>query len=144
VHVPYKGAGQALTDLMNGTISMTFAALGSELPLMRAGKVKMLAVLDPARYPGLPNIPTLAESVPNFVRPDSWMGFFGPAGLSRPVLGRLNGAMVNAVNAPDVRMKFEQDGLTPIGSSPEQFAAMLRKALDSYASAIKLAGLKAE
>src|SRR4051812_34808258 len=113
VHVPYKGANQALADLLNGNITMTFSALGPLIPFAKAGKIKYVAVLQNARYTGLPNVPTVKETLPNFNRPDSWLGFFGPAGLPAPVLGRLNGEIVKAVAAPDVREKFDRDGLTP-------------------------------
>ena len=144
VHVPYKGANQALTDLMNGNISMTFSAIASQLPLVRAGKVKLLAVLQNTRYVSMPNIPTVKETLPAFNRPESWLGFFGPAGLPGPVLARLSGEVAKAVNLPDVRDKFEQDGLTPIGNTPEQFAAQVRVSVESYGAAIKAAGLKPE
>jgi tripartite-type tricarboxylate transporter receptor subunit TctC len=144
VHVPYKGANQALADLLNGNITMTFAALGSLIPFAKSGKIKYVAILQSQRYAGLPNIPTVKEALPAFFRPDSSLGFFAPAALPAPVLTRLNAEIVKAINAPDVREKFDRDGLTPIGNSPAEFAAMVKSAIEGYAQAIKAAGFKPE
>jgi tripartite-type tricarboxylate transporter receptor subunit TctC len=144
IHVPYKGAGQALTDLMSGTITMTFSTLASQMPYIRSGKVRLVAVLDARRYPSFPDTPTIAEVVPGFARPASWMGFFGPAGLPGPVLQRLNVEIVGAVNSPDVRKKLEDDAFFPIGNTPEQFAAMVKTGLEVFGRAFKVAGLKPE
>jgi tripartite-type tricarboxylate transporter receptor subunit TctC len=143
-HVPYKGAGQALTDLMSGTIAMTFSTIGSQLPYIRSGKVRLVAVLDSNRYPGFPDTPTIAELVPGFARPHSWMGFFGPAALPAPLLARLNADIVGSVNNAEVRKKLEDDAFSPIGNSPEQFAAMVKNGLEVFGRAFKAAGLKPE
>jgi tripartite-type tricarboxylate transporter receptor subunit TctC len=143
-HVPYKGAGQALNDLMSGTIAMTFSTLGSQLPYIRSGKVKLIAVLDAQRYPAFPDVPAAAEALPGFVRPDSWMGFFAPAGLPPALMQRINAEIVATVNAPDVRKKLEDDGFSPIGNTPGEFASMVKSALEIYGRAVKAAGLKPE
>ena len=98
VHVPYKGANQALADLLNGNITMTFAALGSLIPFAKSGKVKYVAILQSQRYAGLPSIPTVKESLPAFFRPDSSLGFFAPAALQAPVLTRLNAEKASLEN----------------------------------------------
>ena len=143
-HVPYKGAGQALTDLMSGTIAMTFSTLGSQLSHIRSGKVRLIAVLDAKRYPAFPEVPAAVEQLPDFVRPDSWMGFFGPAALPSALVQRINAEVVGAINSAEVKKKLEDDGFSPIANSPEQFGAMVRSGMEVYAKAVKAAGLKPE
>jgi len=144
VHVPYKGAGQALTDLMSGTITMTFSAITSQLPFVRSGKLKMIAVLGSRRFGQLPEVPVINEVLPNFERLDAMTGFLGPAALPAPILARLNAELAAAVTAPDVRQKLEADGNIPVGNTPEQFAAHLQRSHQAYVRAVKIAGLKQE
>lgn len=144
VHVPYKGVVPAMSDVAAGQIPMTFIAVANAIPHMRTGKVKILATLEPGRYAGLPGVPSIAESVPNFRKPASWFGFFGPAGLPQPTLARLNAEMVKALNAPDVRTKLEDVGYAVIGNTPEQFAALIKAGMQQYGGIIKAAGIQAE
>ncbi|OGA03840.1 MAG: hypothetical protein A3H35_21660 [Betaproteobacteria bacterium RIFCSPLOWO2_02_FULL_62_17] len=143
-HVPYKGAGQALNDLMTGTITMTFSAITSQLPFLRSGKLKLIAVLGSKRFGALPDVPTVSEALPNFENLEAMTGFLGPAGLPAPLLSRLNAELAGAVNSTDVRTKLEADGNTPVGNTPEQFAAHLQRAHLSYVRAVKLVNLKPE
>lgn len=144
VHVPYKGAGQAINDLMSGTISMTFSAITSQLPFVRSGKLKLIAVLGSKRFGAMPDVPTMTEALPNFETLEAMIGYLGPAGLPAPVLARLNADLVAAVTAPDVRVKLEADGNIPVGNSPEQFGAHLQRAQQAYIRAVKIANLKPE
>jgi tripartite-type tricarboxylate transporter receptor subunit TctC len=144
VHVPYKGAAQALVDLSSGQISMTFSILAPVMPYVRSGKVRLIAVLDSARVPSLPDVPTMAETLPNMQRLEGGLGFFGPAGLPRPIVQRVNAEISKAVFAPDVKAKLEEFGFRVIASTPEEFVASLARAHDSYGRAVKLAGLKPE
>jgi len=143
-HVPYKGAGQALNDLMTGTITMTFSAITSQLPFLRSGKLKLIAVLGTQRFAALPDIPTMSEALPNFENLEAMTGFLGPAGMPAPVLGRLNGDLAATVKSAEVRAKLEADGNTPVGNSPEQFGAHLQRAYQAYVRAVKLVNLKPE
>jgi tripartite-type tricarboxylate transporter receptor subunit TctC len=106
--------------------------------------VRVLAVAEPARYPGLPDVPTIAESLPRFDKPSTWFGFFGPAGLPRPVLQRLNADIVKTVHAPELKPKLDESGFAVVGSTPEEFALQLRKGLEVYGRIVKLVGLKPE
>ena len=144
IHVPYKGAGQAINDLMAGNISMTFSAITSQLPFVRSGKLKLLAVLGSKRFGQFPDTPTLPEQLPGFETLEAMIGFLGPAGLPAPILQRLYTELAASVTAPDVRAKLEADGNVPVGSTPEQFAAHLLRSQQSYARAVKLVGLKPE
>ncbi len=144
VHVPYKGAAPALTAVVSGEVSMTVNGTPESAPLGRAGKIKLLAVAETQRWPGLPDVPALAEILPGYERPPGWYGFFAPAGLPQPVLARLNTEIVKGLNSPDVRPKLEQSGLTVVPGSPEQFAALLKRSMELYEQAVRIAGVKPE
>ncbi len=144
VHVPYKGAAQALVDLSSGQISMTFSILAPVMPYVRTGKVRLLAVIDSARQPNLPDVPTLAETLPNMQRLEGGLGFFGPAALPRPIVQRVNAEIAKAVFAPEVKTKLEEFGFRVSASTPEEFVASFARAYETYGRAVKLAGVKPE
>jgi tripartite-type tricarboxylate transporter receptor subunit TctC len=144
VHVPYKGGNPAMTDLVGGQIPMVVATLSTALPYMRAGKVRVLAVVEPKRDPGAPDIPAISESVSGIDRPSVWHGYFGPPGMPKPIVARLNAEIVKAVNAPDVREKFTQLGMQVITGSPEDLAEMMRSEIEKLGKVVKAAGIKPE
>ncbi|MFM9969008.1 MAG: Bug family tripartite tricarboxylate transporter substrate binding protein [Burkholderiales bacterium] len=144
LHVPYKGSAPAITALATGEVSLAFNGTSESVALYKAGKIKILAVAEPKRYVHLPEVPALAETLPNYERPPGWFGFFGPTGLPQPVLARLNSEIVKALNTPDVNGKLDQIGLTVIGNSPAEFAALLKRSIELYSQAAKLAGVKPE
>lgn len=144
LHVPYKGSAPAITALATGEVTLAFNGTSESVALAKAGKIKILAVAEPRRYIHLPDVPALAEVLPNYERPPGWFGFFGPAGMQQPVLSRLNGEIVKALNTPDVTAKLDQIGLTVIGNSPAEFAALLKRSIELYSQAAKLAGVKPE
>lgn len=143
-HVPYRSAPPSVAAVVAGEIQVAYSAMSTTLPQHRAGKVRILAVLEGGRFARLPDIPTVGESLPGFEKPASWFGFFAPSATPQPVIRRLNGAIVKALNAPDVRSKFEDSALTVIGNTPEQFSAMMKNGFQVYSKAIKAAGLKPE
>jgi len=140
LHVPYKGATQAMADMVSGEIHLMFIPVGQAVPQVRSGKLRILAVQNSQRFSGLPDTPTLMEAVPGMRSPSSWFGFFAPAGLPRPVLERLHGEIVKALNANDVRATLEEAALPVIANTPEQFAAMIAEAFEAYGNAVKAAG----
>jgi tripartite-type tricarboxylate transporter receptor subunit TctC len=144
VHVPYKGIVQAVQDTATGQVQMVFSAVNNVMPHMKAGRLKVLAVLNPKRYEGLPGVPSVTEVMPGFERPASWFGFLGPAGLPQQVLARLNGEIVKALNALDARAKLEAMGLMVIGNTPQEFAAQYHAGFDIYGRIIKAAGIQPE
>jgi tripartite-type tricarboxylate transporter receptor subunit TctC len=144
VHVPYKGGAQIMPDLLSGQVQVAFASLISVAPQIKAGKVHLIAVLEQARYPGYPDVPTMAESIPDFVKPPSWLGFFGPANLSVPVLERLNAELVKTLNFAEVRAKLDANGFAVVANTPNQFAAAIRSDMDLTARLVKAAGIKPE
>jgi tripartite-type tricarboxylate transporter receptor subunit TctC len=143
-HVPYRGVAPAMQDVISGHIPMVFISVSNAIPAMQTGRVKILAVLEPTRYPGLPQVRSMSEVVPAFQKPSSWFGFFGPAGLPREIVTRLNIEMVKALNASDVRGKLEDNGMTVIGGTPEQFGALMQDGIVRYGAIIKATGIQAE
>jgi len=143
-HVPYKSVPPAVQAVMSGEVPITYAAVSNTVPQARAGKVKVLAILEKSRYPGLPNVPTVGETLAGFEKPPSWFGYLAPAATPQAVVMRLNGAIVKSLGTPEVRKTLEDSGLNIIASSPEQFTAMIKSGFEVYSKAIKLAGLKAE
>ena len=144
LHVPYKGSAPAITALAAGEVALAFNGTSESVGLANAGKIKILAVAEPKRYIHLPDVPALGEILPGYERPPGWYGFFGPAGMQKPVLSRLNNEIVKALNTRDVFEKMDQIGLTVIGNTPEEFAAMLKRSIELYGQAAKLAGVKPE
>lgn len=143
VHIPYKGAAPAITDLSAGRIELAVVSLANARPLAAAGKVKILAMLD--RYAGLPpDAPVLAEQAPGFEKLPAFYGLFAPAGLPRSIVTRLNAEAVKAIQSSDVRTKLDELATPPIGNSPEEFATMMKQGLEAYGKAIKAAGIKPE
>ena len=143
IHIAYKGGGPAVTDALGGQIPMLFASLVSVMPYIQSGKLRAIAVTDTRRYPGLPDVPTIAESVPGFEM-TSWLGFFAPAHVPQPIVKRLNQEIVKALNAPDSRSKMDAAGLVVIGNTPEEFAAMVRSDYEKRGKLIRAAGIKGE
>jgi tripartite-type tricarboxylate transporter receptor subunit TctC len=143
-HVPYRGVAPAMQDVAGGHIQMTFISISNALGPMQDGHVKILAVLEPARFGGLAYVPSMSEIVPAFRKPSSWFGFFGPAGMPAPIVARLNAEIGKALTAPDVLPVLDDNGLAVIGGSPEQFAALIRDGIARYGAIIKRAGLQPE
>ena len=125
-HVAYKGTGPALNDLLGGQVQMMIAVMASTLPHVASGKLRGLAVTGAARSPGAPDIPTVAESgVPNYEF-NTWYGIQVPAGTPRAVVTQINAGVLRALQDPDVRARFAAGGLEPLGSTPDEFGAMVR------------------
>ena len=143
-HVPYRGVAPAMQDVISGHIPMVFISVSNAIPAMQTGRVKILAVLEPTRYPKLPQVRSMSEIVPAFQKPSSWFGFLGPVGIPREIVTRLNAEMVKALNASDVRGKLEDNGMTVIGGTPEQFGALMQDGIVRYGAIIKTTGIQAE
>ena len=141
VHVPYKGTAQVMGDLASGQIQMAFTSVTGAVPFQRSGKLRILAVLEEARYSGLPDVPSILDTLPSYDKPAGWFIIYGPAGLPQPIIARLNAEMIKAVKSPDIRGKLEQAGLMVVANTPEQSAARLKRTLDSYTKVMK-AGFK--
>ncbi|MBB5694699.1 Bug family tripartite tricarboxylate transporter substrate binding protein [Muricoccus pecuniae] len=120
-HVPYRGAGPALNDLVAGTLQMMPATIPSSIGLVRDGLVRALAVTSAARVAGLPDVPTVAEAgVPGYEM-SAWYGIMAPAGTPRPIIDRLQQAVAAAIRAPELRERILAEGAEPSGNSPDEF-----------------------
>lgn len=144
VHAPYKGATPVITDLMGGHIAMTVDNITTAASLVKAGKVKALAVTSTKRSPLLPDVPTLAESGLNGFDMPTWQGIFGPKGLPAPVVARFNHELVKALATPEVRKKMAEFGSEPVGDTPDHFAAFLAKDRKMWADVIKASNITLE
>ena len=144
VHVPYKGAAPAVQDLMGNQIPAVFTTLSTALPHIKGGKIRAIGFVEAKRQQSVPEIPTIGESVPGYVMPASWLGFFAPAGLPDAILKRLNAEIVKAVQSPDVRAKLETAGMPVVGTSSEEFARMVRDDIETFRRIVTAAGIKPE
>jgi tripartite-type tricarboxylate transporter receptor subunit TctC len=141
-HIPYKGSGPALTDIVGGQVSMMFDNMVSALPHVKAGKLRALAVTTARRAGAAPDIPTMSEAgMPGFLA-FSWNGVLAPAATPRPVVDRLNAEVVRVLRLPEVRSLLVAQGAEPVGSTPDQFAAFIRSELDKMGKVIRNAGVK--
>ena len=143
VHVPYKGNVPAITDLLGGQTSMAFATMPTVLPQVRAGKLRPLAVLGTVRSPTLPDVPTVAESVPGF-EVSNWIGLFAPAGTPPAIVARLNAEVQKIMRSPEIQKRLESEGAKFIPMSPEQFANFQKAELAKWAKTIKDANIKVD
>jgi tripartite-type tricarboxylate transporter receptor subunit TctC len=141
VHVPYKGNVPAITDLLGGQTSMSFATMPTVLPHVRAGKLRALAVLGTTRSPALPDVPTIAESVPGF-DVSNWIGLFAPAGTPPAIVARWNAEVQKIMRSPEIQKRLESEGAKFIPMSPEQFAAFQKSEIAKWARTIKDANIK--
>ena len=142
VPVPYRGTTALMPDLLSGRITMSFANIVNVLPLAREGKLRALAITSIKRSALAPDLPTMAESgFPGF-EAVPWFGLVAPAGTSKDVLDKLHGETVKALAMPEVRKKFDELGLEPVGNTPAEFAAIIRKETPEWAKVIKDAGIK--
>ncbi len=143
-HVPYKGAAPAIIDLIAGRVEIMFNALPLQLPHVKSGKLKALAVTTLRRAEVLPDVPTAAESgVPGYDL-NGWYGVVAPLRTSAAVATKLNLEIVRILALPDVREKLKAEGSDPVGSSPEQFAAVIRADIDKWVRLTRAANIKLE
>ena len=143
-HIPYKGAGTAMPDVIAGRVSLSFLNTAVALPLAREGKVRLLAVSSARRLPALPDVPTVAESgLPGF-EATNWYGLVAPAKTPVTIVQRLRGETVRVLAEPATRDRLAELGLEVIGNTPEEFSAAVRAELPRWAKVIKDAGIKGE
>ena len=144
VHVPYKGTGPALSDLMGGQITFMFADALAAAPQVKAGKLRGLAVSSPRRFALVPDLPTIAESgVPGFSAV-GWTGLLAPAGTPQPIVRKLNAEVVRVLPLPDVREKLAGDGSEFGKNTPEEFSVFIKQEIAKWAKVVKASGAKAD
>jgi tripartite-type tricarboxylate transporter receptor subunit TctC len=143
LHVPYKGAGPAMTDLLAGHVSMAFDTMPSALPQVRAGRIRALGISSATRHKALPDVPAIAESVPGFELV-TWYGLFAPRGTPAAVVERLNAEARKALESAEVQEKFRTAGLDTSWSTPADFARRLEADVPKMRRLIEQSGAKAE
>jgi tripartite-type tricarboxylate transporter receptor subunit TctC len=143
VHVPYKGSGPALADLMGGNLDFISVEYTAAEPHVKSGKLKALATATAQRVPGI-DLPTVAEAGYQGFEVTSWYAIFGPAGMPADVTGKLSGEIHKAVTATDLRERLKGLGTTPIGSTPEVLAAYQRSDIDRWTKVVRTANIRPE
>jgi tripartite-type tricarboxylate transporter receptor subunit TctC len=144
VHVPYKGGGVSVTNIVAGEVTMGFGNLTSVVPFAKAGRLRALAVSSAKRSPLLPEMPTMAEAgVPGF-EASTWNGLIVPAATPKDIVAKLNADIVKVLRQPDMRERLASNALEPIADSPAEFNAFIAEEIARWAKVVKASGLKAE
>ena len=143
VHVPYKGAGPALTDLVGGQVQIMFTGVSSTLPFVKSGKLKALAVSSEKRLPLLPDMPTVAESLPGY-EVLTWYGVFAPAATPRAILDRVHTTLVEIFATPDAKARLAALGADAQTNTPQEFTQAVARETAKWARIVKESGARAE
>jgi tripartite-type tricarboxylate transporter receptor subunit TctC len=143
IHVPYKGIPPAVTDVIGGRVTMLFTTTISAAPHIKAGKLRAVAITSAKRQSGMPDIPTIGETLPGY-RAEAFQGMVVPAGVPQAIVTKLSAEVARIVRLPDVAERFQLDGAEPVGSTPKEFAAFLRAEMQKWSKVVKDAGIKPE
>ncbi len=141
VHVPFRGDGPMITALIAGDVQLAFLPAATGVPLADSGRTRALGLIGSKRTAALPTVPTIAESGVKGLEATSWYGIFAPAKTPRPVIDILAREFAKATNAPDVAARFRKQGDEPIGSTPEEFAALVKADVARFARIVDIAGI---
>jgi tripartite-type tricarboxylate transporter receptor subunit TctC len=142
-HVPYRGAGPAITDLVAGTIQAGFFVPGNVQQFAKEGRLRLLASTGPKRFPSTPDIPTVSESYKDF-EATSWIGFLAPGGTPAPIIDRYNREIIKILNQPDIRKRLLEMEFEMIASTPKQFGDWIQTEIGRWSVVVKSTGTKAE
>ena len=140
-HIPYKGSGPAMADLIAGQYHYNFAGLEGAVTQVRAGRLRAIAITTPKRVAALPDIPAVAEALPGFAVV-GWYGVLGPANMPPPLVARLHDEFVRVLNQPDVRERIMRDGAETVGSTPAEFREFLQADMVKWQKVVKESGAK--
>jgi tripartite-type tricarboxylate transporter receptor subunit TctC len=143
-HIPYKGGGQAMTELMGGQIQASWNTVNASAQHHKSGRVKALAVSGEGRASAMPDVPTFAEAGMPDYNERAWLGLFAPAGTPKAIVDRLNAEVAKVLRSPNIKETLEGLGLLPLQTTPEQFGEMLRKETAMYAPIVKAANIRIE
>jgi tripartite-type tricarboxylate transporter receptor subunit TctC len=144
VHVPYKGNALAFTDLISGQVSLSFPTIPSALPQVKSERLRALAVTSARRTTVLPELPTIAESGVRGYEASSWYGLLAPAGTPQAITAKLNQEVVQIVYHPEMKERFREQGLDPVGSTPTEFTKLLHAEIAKWRKVIAAAGAKVD
>jgi len=143
-HVPYKGAGPAVADLVAGHVQMSFVSVPAVIGFVQQGRLRMIAQCGATRFQSIPDVPTMQEAgVPGFVV-SSGFHFLGPAGIPRPVVEKLNSALVQTLRDPAIHKTLIDRGADPVGNTPDEHAAYIKSEIEKWQRVVKDAGIKSE
>jgi len=142
-HVPYRGGGAAVNDLLGGHIGAAFLSLSAAVPHMNTGKIKIIAMVEKTRYAAMPDIPVVGETVPGFEM-SSWLGIFAPTGTPPDVVAKLNGGIAKVLNVDAVKQKLANLGLVVVTGKPEELATVVKDGLKVRGELVKAAGIQPE
>ncbi len=143
VHIPYKGAAPATTDLLSGQITLMFNNMLSAMPQVKAGRLRAVAVTSLKRSAAAPELPTISETVPGY-EANGWYGSFAPAATPKDLINRVNGEMNRIMKMPDVTQRLAGDGVEAVGTTPEQFGVYLKQEIAKWGKVVKASGAKAD
>jgi tripartite-type tricarboxylate transporter receptor subunit TctC len=143
-HIPYRGTGPAVTDLLGGQVEAMFLPIHVALPHVKSGKLVALAIGSDKRHPLLPDLPTIAQAKAGNVNVDMWYGIFAPAGMPADQVARLNRELKDILASPEVRTAFQSQGMDPAWSTAEEFKRLVARDADRWASVIRTANIKPE
>ena len=143
-HVPYRGGAPATADLIGNHIPLLILPLSTVMEQVHKGNVKLIGIIFPTRFSGLPQVATVSESLPGFYSQGSWVGVYGPAGLSPAIAERFQSATAQILNRPEVRTKLEAVGQFVIANTPQQLADQVERAMQVYAKVVRAAGIEPE
>lgn len=144
VHIPYRGSGPALADLLGGQVSVMFDNLTSSIGHIRSGKLRALAITTATRYPALPDLPTMQEAGVAGYEASAWFGIVAPKATPKEIVNRLNSEVNKALALPDVKEKLLQQGAIAAPGSPEQFGAFIQSEIAKWARVVKASGAKVD
>ncbi len=139
VNIPYRGTAPAVADVLAGNVPLMFAAVGNVRSLVAAGRLKALAVTSSQRLAQMPDVPTMAETLPGF-ESSAWFGLFGPPKLAPDLVKRISDAARTAVKSDGMRRRIESDGGTPVGNAPDEFAAFVKADVPRWARLVRYSG----
>lgn len=142
LHIPYKGAAPALTDVIGGTVNMGFKTASGVMPAIQSGKVRAIAVAGNSRLAQLPDIPTMAEAGMPGIEADSWNGLFAPAGTPPAIINRLAEATIKVLQTQEIKERFAAISATPVGSSPAEFSQYVRDEVQKWGKVAKEANVQ--
>ena len=143
VHIPYKGGGPALTDLLGGQVQLMFATMPAAMPHVRSGKLRAVAVTSAKRSQAMPELPTIGETLTGY-EASTWYGVLAPARTPRTVVAALHGEIAKILGVAETKDKLLLQGFEPVGGTPEEFAAYIKSEIAKWGKVIKAAGIKAE
>ena len=141
IHVPYKGFGQGIADVLANQVPLIFGGITASIQLTRSGKLKALAVTGPRRAKALPDVPAIAETLPGFDI-TAWYGFMAPAGTPREIVKKIHDDSVAVIKRPDFLERLDRDGIEPVANTPEQFAAQIKADIAKMGKIVQAAGAK--